>query len=114
MHRIKFCEVTMKKNQEETGQNTCDNCRYFNVHYVKVGCCFHKLNEGHCTCPKLNLYLSDRIITNSRTCKHWEPISIAIEERKKSIFKNIEYMERHLCEITQMLKEDLDIKHNKQ
>lgn len=27
----------------------CQECKHFHQHYVKVGMCYLKVNEGHCT-----------------------------------------------------------------
>ena len=91
----------------ENDNQTCDNCKFFLVHYIKCGNgTFITTSSGHCVNRNRAFKQSDRIVRIYRTCELWEPVEIKIQERKCSIIKRIEYMESHLSQIKQILKED--------
>lgn len=91
----------------ENDNQTCDNCKYYSEHYVKLdNGIFMKTSIGHCKNKKHTFNQSIKIIKRQRICELWEPADIIIEGRKCSILNIIAAMEIHLSQIKQILKED--------
>ena len=89
--------------EKEIKEKTCENCRFYNQHYVKIRFCFSKTNCGYCVKNKFKKKKSP-----DETCGEWENISVKKAQRKKSIQRLIESMCEYLEDISVLLKDDTE------
>lgn len=87
-------------------QKICGNCRYFLAHYVKAGTRFHKICAGHCICNKYSRSAWKKS-DYAKACAYWEPMELQKQKRLQMIAQSLEQLERHLSEMTQILRSDL-------
>ncbi len=91
---------------------TCQNCRYFAAHYVKLARGYFSCtgNCGHCTNENLPFQRPQIIAKRHLECEYWEPLQIQIDERRKNIIDFLYKMAERIEEIACILKDDNDCK----
>jgi len=50
-------------------EKTCENCKHFRIHYVRISKGYGKTRSGHCVYPKSKLRYKD-----TKACEYWKQI----------------------------------------
>ena len=80
----------------------CWSCYYYKPYYTKGFCTFEKERVGFCC--RQRIYIEDK----HHTCERWTKIVRIPEMRKATALKKLNESVDILCEIKQILLEDLE------
>lgn len=86
---------------------TCENCKYFVPHYIKIGSKYINRVEGcgHCRCARFKFKAFYKREKYDLPCDYWEEKE-SVEEERKNIEEIIRNMARDLNNILLILKDE--------
>lgn len=84
----------------------CEECRFFKQHYAIVNTEFYKTSYGHCSNDILSRDKKKFIGYHNTACKHWQPVSCVITERREKLKDTLYCVSERLKEISIIMEHD--------
>ena len=89
-------------------EKKCENCKFFNLHYVYSGTKFMPLLQGHCMNGEIPWKVRKNNMPCNNVCEKWESNESKKQERKERIEKVLRSMRTTLIHIENILKDDFN------